>query len=123
MDNINDKLNIEVGNRVFAVRKRLGYTREKLCELADISVQFLADIEKGRKTMTVNTLRRVAAALNVTTDYIVNGYEASEGSGENKEESRENTRISAVLDSLSPYNKSQAEKLLTLFAETVNHNK
>lgn len=119
MDNINDKFNIEVGNRVFSGRKRLGYTREKLCELADISVQFLADIEKGRKTMTVNTLRRVAAALNVTTDYIVNGCEE----GKSNEENEENIRIAAALDSLSPYNKSQAEKLLALFAETVNHDK
>ena len=122
MDNINDKFNIEVGNRVFDSRKRLGYTREKLCELADISVQFLADIEKGRKTMTVNTLRRVCAALNVTTDYIVNGFEETETGG-NGEEAERNARISTMLDSLSPYGKSQAEKLLALFAETVNHDK
>ena len=122
MDKINDKFNIEVGNRVFDSRRRLGYTREKLCELADISVQFLADIEKGRKTMTVNTLRRVCAALNVTADYIVNGCEEEEVGGDSEAGER-NTRLSAMFDSLSPYDRSQAEKLLALFAETVNHDK
>ena len=68
-----NELNIEVGARITEMRKQRGYTREKLSELADVSVQFLADIEKGRKSMTVATLKRIAAALLVSTDYIVNG--------------------------------------------------
>ena len=67
--------NAEVGRRINETRKHRGYSREKLSEMAEVSVQFLADIEKGRKSMTIATLRRVAAALNVTTDYIVNGSE------------------------------------------------
>ena len=42
-----NELNIEVGARITELRKQRGYTREKLSELADVSVQFLADIEKG----------------------------------------------------------------------------
>lgn len=49
--------NIDVGKRISNTRKFRGFSREKLSELADISVQFLADIEKGRKSMTVPTLR------------------------------------------------------------------
>lgn len=98
-----------VGKRIIDTRKRRGYSREKLAEIADISVQFLADIEKGRKSMTVNTLRRVAAALNVTTDFIVNGTE--DGS--------ESVRLDAMIASLSPYQKEQAEKLLAVFVETI----
>ena len=48
-------------------------TRERLAELADISVQFLADIEKVKKNMTVTTLRKLSDALSVSTDYLVNG--------------------------------------------------
>ncbi len=58
-----NELNAEVGARITELRKQRGYTREKLSELADVSVQFLADIEKGRKSMTVATLKRIAAAL------------------------------------------------------------
>lgn len=102
--------NLDVGKRIEDKRKCRGYTREKLSELADISVQFLADIERGRKSMTVATLRRIAAALDVTTDYIVNGTEFSE-----------NERVNTILAALSPYHKEQAEKLVVLFAETLKH--
>ena len=63
----------ETGKRIFKLRKERGLTREHLAEMADISVQFLADIEKGRKNMTVTTLRKLSSALMVSTDYIVNG--------------------------------------------------
>ena len=101
--------NIEVGKRITELRLDRGYTREKLSELADVSVQFLADIEKGRKSMTVATLRKISAALLVSTDYIVNGTENDE-----------NFAINSILNTLSPKNKKQAEKILTAFAEAVN---
>ncbi len=66
----------EAGNRIFNLRLAQNLTREKLAERADISVTFLADIEKGRKSMTITTLRKLSSALLVTTDYIVNGKES-----------------------------------------------
>ncbi len=105
-----NELNIEVGRRITELRKQRGYTREKLSELADVSVQFLADIEKGRKSMTVATLKRIASALLVTTDYIVNGTA----------ENGDNNGIISILNTLSDKNKKQAEKILTAFAEAVN---
>ncbi len=105
-----NELNIEVGARITEMRKQRGYTREKLSELADVSVQFLADIEKGRKSMTVATLKRIAAALLVSTDYIVNGII----------ENGDNDGVISILNTLSNKNKKQAEKILTAFAEAVN---
>lgn len=105
--------NIEVGGRITNLRIKRGYTRERLSELADVSVQFLADIEKGRKSMTVATLRRISAALLVTTDYIVNGTP----------EQDDNSAILSIINTLSEKNKKQAEKILTAFAEAVNSEK
>ena len=105
-----NEFNIEVGTRIAELRKQRGYTREKLSEAADVSVQFLADIEKGRKSMTIATLKKIAAALHVTTDYIVNGIT----------ENGDNDTIISILNSLSVKNKKQAEKILTAFAEAVN---
>ncbi len=105
-----NELNIEVGARITELRKQRGYTREKLSELADVSVQFLADIEKGRKSMTVATLKRIAAALLVPTDHIVNGTTDTD----------DNDGIISILNTLSDKNKKQAEKILTVFAEAVN---
>lgn len=107
-----DKNNMAVGERITKLRKSRGYTREKLSELADVSVQFLAEIEKGRKNMTVTTLRKVSKALLVTTDYLVNGTEKAE----------DNTELLAMLDTLSPENRVQAEKLLAVFVETIHAN-
>lgn len=108
-----DVSNMDVGRRISEARKSRSYSREKLSELADVSVQFLADIEKGRKSMTIPTLRRISAALNVTTDYIVNGYDPS----------TENVQINEMLSSLSQYDRIQAERLLAVFVETVNSRK
>lgn len=105
-----NELNIEVGARITELRKQRGYTREKLSELADVSVQFLADIEKGRKSMTVATLKRIATALLVPTDHIVNGTMDTD----------DNDGIISILNTLSDKNKKQAEKILTVFAEAVN---
>lgn len=65
----------ETGNRILQLRKSRNLTREKLAEKADISVQFLADIERGRKNMTITTLRKLASALCITADFIINGDE------------------------------------------------
>ncbi len=112
MNNENDTTTQETGERIFKMRKKRGYTKEKLAELANVSVQFLADIERGHKSMTVKTLRRIATALNVTTDYIVNG------SGPFSE----NAELNLMLASLSPYRRQQAEKLLAVFIETLNND-
>ena len=108
-----DNRNIEVGQRITELRKKRNYTREKLAEFADISVQFLADIEKGRKGMTVNTLRKIAATLNVSTDYIVNGITPS----------MPHDDLAVMLASMSDDARKHAEKLLMVYAEALNHAK
>ena len=57
-------VNGEIGQRLRALREEKSLSREKLAEAADISVQFLADIETGRKGMTVQTLRKLVLALH-----------------------------------------------------------
>lgn len=102
----------ETGERIMGLRKQRRLSREKLAEMSDISVQFLADIEKGRKNMTVTTLRKIAAALCVTTDYIVNGKENSLPESDSE--------ITEIYKTLSPENRQYALKILRSFAEAVN---
>ena len=69
-----DKINTEnasFGLKIRAIRERQGLSREKLAELANISTQFLADIETGKKGMTVITLKKICTALRVSSDLIV----------------------------------------------------
>ncbi len=96
----------ETGKRILDLRKAHHLTRERLAEMAEISVQFLADIEKGKKNMTVTTLRKLAKALTVSTDYIVNG------TGEPTEQA-----LFALYDELTPENRIRALQILRLFTE------
>lgn len=76
MDIGQKKLNKEIGDRIRGQREFLEYTREELSEMADISTQFLADIEVGRKSMTAATIMKLSKALRVSSDYLLFGEES-----------------------------------------------
>lgn len=62
---------LSLGNRIRAERQRRGITQEKLAERVDISTNFMSLIENGRN-MSVETLVKIADALGVTVDYLLN---------------------------------------------------
>ena len=99
----------ETGNRILNLRLSQNMTREKLAEKADISVQFLSDIEKGKKNMTITTLRKLSCALLVTTDYIVNGQENLSSNTENE--------LLELFRILPPEKQCYALELLKTFTE------
>lgn len=68
-----DYNSVEMGNRIWQQRLLLGYSREKLAELSDISPRYCYDIELGKKNMSVITLCHIADALGVSTDFILFG--------------------------------------------------
>ena len=65
----------ELGQRIRAERRRQDLTQEKLAELADISDSFMGHIERGGRTLSVETLAKLADALNLSTEYILFGEE------------------------------------------------
>ena len=102
-------LSKEIGLRIRKERKELGWTREKLAEKAEISVQFLADIETGKSSMTTNTLYKVVLALGVTSDYIVFGADAPVDTSE----------ISVMLSKLPKRDRDLAINILKNFVDEV----
>lgn len=78
-----------------------------------ISVQFLADIEKGRKNMTVTTLRKLSAAQMTTTDHIVKGISTSAADMDHE--------LTELCRSLPPEKQNQAAKLLRTFFEALGN--
>ena len=97
-----------VGKRIRKIREYQHLTREQLAEQADISVQFLADIEVGRKSMSINTLFKISNALHVSNDYLILGT---------KDSSIKNENLFALLDSLSDKELEIAEKMITLYIQ------
>lgn len=68
------------GKRIREIREYQKLSREKLAEAANISTQFLADIETGRKGMSVVTLKKICDALHTTSDSVVYGKSADSDS-------------------------------------------
>lgn len=61
----------QLGKKIKTKRRECGYTQEKLAELCDISTGFLAHIENGTRTLSLESLYRIACALHVSTDYLL----------------------------------------------------
>lgn len=68
-----------IGQRVRMTRQAKRLTLEKTAEAAETSIQFLAQLEKGEQSMTMVKLGRLAAALGVSTDYLIYGRAPADG--------------------------------------------
>lgn len=107
-----DLSNTSIGGRVRTVREERGYTREQLAEYADISSDFLWQVETGRSSMSVQNLGKIAAALDVTTDYLIYGKTAY------TENAKLNTMIAALPVEIQRY----VEKSLTVFVDALRES-
>lgn len=66
--------NLMVGLRIRELREALHLSREKFSEKCDISTSFLADIERGKKSLTAKTVYKICTACNISADYIILGH-------------------------------------------------
>ena len=63
----------EMGQRIMERRKKLGLTQEALAEMSELTTQFVSYAESGKRGMRPENLMKVAAALGVSTDYLLTG--------------------------------------------------
>lgn len=64
---------MQIGKRLRRHRENMNFTREEFAEKANISPQFLAEIENGKKGMSVDTLYKICRNLSISADYILFG--------------------------------------------------
>lgn len=64
--------------RIRKAREDLGYTREQFAEKLNVSVSYLAELERGRTGISVKLLVKVCDVLGLSADYIIFGEERSE---------------------------------------------
>ncbi|MBQ7003467.1 MAG: helix-turn-helix transcriptional regulator [Oscillospiraceae bacterium] len=60
-----------VGQKIRDKRMKLGITQEKLAELCLISVSYVAHIERGTRSLSLDTAVRVANALDMSLDFLL----------------------------------------------------
>ena len=61
--------------RIRKAREAAGLTREKFAEKLDVSVSYLAELERGRTGISVKLLMKVCAVLDLSADYVLFGDE------------------------------------------------
>ena len=59
---------------ILNARKAKGYTLAQVSLMTDVSVSYLSDIERGRKTPRLQALKRIINALDIPTDKIFSGH-------------------------------------------------
>lgn len=66
---------VESGKRIAGLRKNAGYTQEQFGEKIGLSYRSIADIERGYRGTSIDTLVDISNLLNVSLDYLVLGVE------------------------------------------------
>lgn len=56
------------------------YTQAEFSEAIDISINFLSEIENGKKGISQDTLAKICQQLNTSADYILFGQRAKQAS-------------------------------------------
>lgn len=68
-----DVLKAQIGLRLREKREQAGYTREKLGELCSLSPRFIANVEFGDSTFSLDSLMTVCRVLSCSSDYLLFG--------------------------------------------------
>ena len=64
-----------MNTRIRKAREEMGYTREQFAEKLDVSVSYLAELERGRTGISVKLLTKVCGILGLSADYVLFGHQ------------------------------------------------
>ena len=101
-----------IGNKLLAVRKRMGLTQSEVAEGAALSDRTYADIERGTVNMRVETILRICNVLHITPDEIMT--EDSIAAAARQDE------LIVRLNSCNPKDKETALQLLEVFLHSLS---
>ena len=76
---LTDATKAEIGQRLREKREQAGYTREKLGELCSLSPRFIANVEFGDSTFSLDSLIAVCRVLSCSSDYLLFGNSVDNG--------------------------------------------
>lgn len=68
-----DTIKAQIGRRLREKREQAGYTRERLGELCALSPRFIANIELGDSTFSLDSLMTVCRILSCSADHLLFG--------------------------------------------------
>lgn len=65
----------EFGSRVRALREQAGLSTNKFALMVGLSKSFIIQIEHGRRNISLDTIERIAAGLNMSVSELFEGVE------------------------------------------------
>lgn len=104
--------NRTIGNKLLAIRKKLGLTQNELAEKAGLSNRTYADIERGTVNMKVETILRICSALHITPDAVL--------TEENTTPSVKKQELLNRLDACTPKEQETALELLAVYFRSLD---
>ena len=72
-----------VGQRIRNHRIRLELSQEKLAELSGVHPTYIGQLERGEKNATLESIEKIARALNISLSQLFEKLEASSEKGRN----------------------------------------
>ena len=102
----------EVGNKLLAIRKRMGMTQVEVAEAAGLSSRTYADIERGTVNMRVETILRICEALHITPDEMLTKSDS--------ELTAQQEEILSRLNACSPKDRETALRLLSVYLQSLS---
>lgn len=67
---------IEMGDRISKQRKSLKLTQEQLADTIGVSTQMISNLELGKKAIRPENLIKICSALGVSADYLLTGVKS-----------------------------------------------
>ncbi len=104
------KLLREIGARIHARRKEMGFTQEMLAEKMEVSVQMISNLELGKKAIRPENLIKLCHVLQVSSDSILTGTRSE----------RELAHFADVYAGLSPEDQLLVEALCERLAQKLH---
>ena len=103
-----DKLTM--GDRIQDTRKKRGFTQEQLAEQAEITVEYISQIERGLKTPSMQVFIKLVEILDVSADYLLRDTVSTRNLYGDKQ-------IGARLEQLTPKQRVALEALIDTYIE------
>ena len=106
---------MSLGKNISDYRKKQGISQEKLAELSGCHTSYIGQIERGEKNATIESVEKIANALNVSLSTL---FEKLGADGE-----PENSIAIQFYEFLLTKNRKQQEQLYRILIETDNYKK
>lgn len=72
-------LRVALGNAIRRLRAEAGYSQEAFAALCGVHRTYMTSVEQGRRNVSLDTIERIAAALNLDTGQLLAAAEAERG--------------------------------------------